>query len=72
MANNDKKKGFELDVRLEKIIAEVFSDYTQYISVGGSIDSNRAFYIRKIDEYIDKIKVRAREELSENGRADSE
>ena len=72
MANNDKKKGFELDIRLEKIITEVFSDYVQYISVGGSVDNNKAFYIRKIGEYIEKIRVRAREELSENGRADSE
>lgn len=60
------KKDYELDARLVKIIIDVFSDYIQYITICGSVDSNRAFYIRKMNEYIDQIRVKAKEELSEN------
>ena len=58
-------KSFDLDVRIEEIIKEEYSDFKKYLPS----KQDRAMYDRKQKEYWDKIRARVKE--LNDGRTDN-
>ena len=63
MAN---KRGYELDARVQKVIDEVFAEFEKFLHSKQDVE----VYRRRRIEYLDKIAVRLREEITD-GRTDN-